>query len=91
VIAGITAARAAGADHEIPFPAPVTLGWQAACSHPLFPAEPVPCVVLDPFSGSGRTGLVALKLGLDYIGIERNPRYAAMSRWQEERLRYAAV
>ena len=32
-------------------------------------------VVLDPFFGSGTTGLVAKKLGLDYIGIELNPEY----------------
>jgi len=35
--------------------------------------------VLDPFSGAGTTGLVAGKLGRDYIGIELNPQYAAMS------------
>ncbi len=36
--------------------------------------------VLDPFSGSGTTGLVALRHGRNYIGIELNPEYAAMSR-----------
>ena len=36
--------------------------------------------VLDPFSGSGTTGMVALRLGRSYIGIELNPEYAAMSR-----------
>ena len=35
--------------------------------------------VLDPFSGAGTTGLVALKLDRNYIGIELNPEYAAMS------------
>jgi DNA modification methylase len=39
-----------------------------------------PCTVLDPFSGAGTTGLVALRFGRDYIGIELNPKYAAMSR-----------
>jgi DNA modification methylase len=37
-------------------------------------------VVLDPFSGAGTTGLVCSRLGRDYIGIELNPEYAAMSR-----------
>jgi len=35
--------------------------------------------VLDPFSGSGTTGEVALTHGRDYIGIELNPEYAALS------------
>lgn len=36
--------------------------------------------VLDPFLGSGTTGLVADQLGRDCIGIELNPEYAAMAR-----------
>lgn len=35
--------------------------------------------VLDPFSGSGTTGAVAVRLGRDYIGCELNRDYAAMS------------
>ena len=35
--------------------------------------------VLDPFSGSGTTGEVALKNGRNYIGTELNPEYAAIS------------
>ena len=41
---------------------------------------PVPCTVLDPFSGAGTTCLVAEQLGRDSIGIELNPEYAQMSR-----------
>jgi DNA modification methylase len=37
-------------------------------------------VVLDPFSGAGTTGLVALRLGRSYVGLEINPEYVAMSR-----------
>ena len=36
--------------------------------------------VLDPFSGAGTTGLVAMRLGRSYTDIELNPEYAAMSR-----------
>jgi DNA modification methylase len=35
--------------------------------------------VLDPFSGSGTTGEVALKLGRNYVGCELNPDYARLS------------
>lgn len=51
----------------------------------MFPAELVePCIalgskpgdlVLDPFIGSGTAGLVALKLGRRFVGIELNPEY----------------
>ena len=40
----------------------------------------VPCVVLDPFSGSGTTGLVAVGLGRDFIGIDLNDDYLEMAR-----------
>lgn len=43
--------------------------------------------VLDPFSGSGTTGVVALQESRNYIGIEINPAYCAMS---EQRIRKAA-
>ena len=35
--------------------------------------------VLDPFSGSGTTGAVALENGRNYIGCELNPEYALIS------------
>lgn len=37
-------------------------------------------VVIDPFSGSGTVGVVALRHGCDYIGIELNPAYVTMAR-----------
>jgi DNA modification methylase len=36
--------------------------------------------VLDPFAGSGTTGVVALKNGRSFVGIELNPDYAEMAR-----------
>lgn len=32
-------------------------------------------IVLDPFSGAGTTGLVAIKQNKKFIGIELNPEY----------------
>jgi site-specific DNA-methyltransferase (cytosine-N4-specific) len=59
----------------------------------VYPTELIePCVlagsevgdtVLDIFSGSGTTGVVALQHGRNYIGIELNPEYAKLS---EQRL-----
>jgi DNA modification methylase len=39
----------------------------------------VPATVLDPFAGSGTTGVVAKQLGRNFMGIELNPEYAAMA------------
>ena len=36
-------------------------------------------VVLDPFNGAATTGVVALKHGRKYLGIELNPEYVALS------------
>ena len=43
-------------------------------------------LVLDPFAGSGTTGVVAKKLGRNYINLEQNPLYCA---WGEKRLKDA--
>ena len=45
---------------------------------PEFPT--VPCVVLDPFNGSGTSRMEALKLGRSYVGVELNPKYLENSR-----------
>lgn len=49
-----------------------TLGWGplCACGH-----DPVPCIVLDPFVGSGTTCLVARELGRFGIGLDLSREY----------------
>jgi hypothetical protein len=54
-----------------------TVGWKPGCRHTLREIEP--CTVLDPFAGSGTTGLVAERLGRAFIGIELNPAYVEMA------------
>lgn len=44
--------------------------------------------ILDPFNGTGTTGLVALRNNRNYIGIELNPEYIEIS---EERLKDVQV
>lgn len=55
-----------------------TLGWAATCHHPDSPT--IPSLVLDPFMGSGTTGLVALRHGRRFIGLEIKPNYLEMAR-----------
>jgi len=54
-----------------------TVGFRPACDCDA--GAPVPCTVLDPFMGAGTVGLVAAKLGRDWIGCELNPEYAALA------------
>ena len=55
-----------------------TVGWKPSCT--CEKTEPVSCLVLDPFFGSGTVGVVALRLGRGVIGIELNPDYAEMAK-----------
>ncbi|MDO8673085.1 MAG: site-specific DNA-methyltransferase [Dehalococcoidia bacterium] len=59
-----------------------TLGWEPSCT--CSAGDPIPCTVLDPFSGAGTTLLVADRLGRNGIGIELNPEYIKLS---EKRIR----
>jgi hypothetical protein len=54
-----------------------TLGWQPSCAHD---DDTGHSVILDPFAGSGTTGLVALRHDRSFIGIELSPAYAEMAR-----------
>lgn len=55
-----------------------TVGWEPSCTCDA--GDPIPCVVLDPFNGSGTSGLVATRLFRDYIGIDLNDSYIEMAR-----------
>ena len=52
-------------------------GWTSACA---CGAGVVPCVVLDPFFGSGTVGEVACRLGREFVGVEVNPEYVELAR-----------
>ena len=58
-------------------PTSKTLGWKPGCG---CGAECVPCVVLEPFLGSGTTVAVARELGRHGVGCELNPEYAKLAR-----------
>ena len=56
-------------------------GWLAEAVRPeAISADPSTATVLDPFAGSGTTGVVALRHDRDFIGIELNETYAEMAR-----------
>lgn len=53
-----------------------TIGWRPTCSHDA-PAQP--SLVLDPFSGSGTTGVVARSLGRRFVLCELSDSYVQMA------------
>ena len=55
-----------------------TQGWRPTCDHA--DASVVPCIVLDPFLGSGTTAQVAQDLGRRWIGCEVNRDYEPLIR-----------
>lgn len=57
--------------------APFSTSWKQSCG--CDPAEPVPAMILDPFSGSGTTGIAAMRRGRNFVGVEINESYAEMS------------
>lgn len=70
-----------------------TVGWVPVCRCGFYGEcatdDPVhlgsqPCLVLDPFMGSGTVAVVAKKLGRDFVGIELNADYVKLA---EKRLR----
>jgi len=64
-----------------------TTEWKPTCdcvkggdSFPPQPPPAEPCIILDPFCGSGTTGAVALREGRRFIGIDNNAEYLEMAR-----------
>lgn len=56
-----------------------TLGWEPTCKCENNDGS-ARSVVMDIFSGSGTTGMVALDLGRDYVGIDLNDTYLDLAR-----------
>lgn len=53
-------------------PCPKPIGWMMwLVDHASSPGE----TILDPFMGSGTTGVAAVKLGRKFVGIELEPKY----------------
>lgn len=56
-----------------------TVGWERTCAHDAADTNRIPCIVFDPFMGSGTTAAVALRHGRHALGCELNPEYARMA------------
>lgn len=54
------------------YPEIKTTGWRPSCSHD---APSMPCIVLDPFLGSGTVGKVAERFGRRWVGLELSGAY----------------
>ena len=56
----------------------IDLGFRKRCSCPT--ERVVPCLVLDPFTGSGTVLAVARRLGRRSVGIDLSPEYVVLAR-----------
>jgi DNA modification methylase len=54
-----------------------TTGWRHTCDHDDGSAK---SVVLDPFNGSGTTGLVAVRHNREYVGVDISDEYLDLAR-----------
>jgi hypothetical protein len=69
-----------------------TVKSTALMRHLLTLVVPPGGIVLDPFAGSGSTGVAAAELGMEFIGIEKEPAYhaIALARIEDAELRMEA-
>ena len=65
------------AEMKNPHPAPYPIQLPTRCIQAVMQK---PGVVLDPYSGSGTTGVAAKLLGHDYIGFDLSEEYHDMAR-----------
>lgn len=54
-----------------------TTGWRPTCTHE---TEPIPCRVLDPFAGLGRTWEAARETGRRFAGVDLSLEYCRIAR-----------
>lgn len=55
-----------------------TVGWERQCDCDTTETEPQ--IVLDPFQGSGTTGIVALKHGRRFVGVDLNEEFIEIAK-----------
>jgi site-specific DNA-methyltransferase (adenine-specific) len=72
---GISSTESAEAQTGHPCPKPI--GWMLWVVRLASLADEI---ILDPFAGSGTTGVACLRLGRRFIGIEKDAKYAAIAR-----------
>lgn len=62
-----------------PVVAELSTGWRPGCECTLS-QEVAPAIVMDPFCGSGTVGVVSVRHGRTFTGIDLNPEYLTMAR-----------
>ena len=74
--AGIHIARAASGGYSQSVYQDV--GWRPTCACDA--GDPIPCIVLDPFGGSGTVAMVSLQLGRQCVSMDIKPEYLELQR-----------
>ena len=77
---GATSILRSGATGAVQTPPTIITGYACACPEPTAPTTPA--VVLDPFSGTGTTALVAKMLGRRGIGVDMSSDYCRLAEWR---------
>lgn len=61
-------------------------GKPSALMRRLVQVVPPGAVILDPFMGSGTTGVASVKAGYEFVGVEKEVVYFAIARRRMEKL-----